>query len=208
MIRAFFFIITKISALSVPYYYNPNIHNFGNIGIGGKIHAELGPLFTKFIDNIRYNGTDIRKEILEPYKNKNIIDLCCGTGISTLDGNVGIDTSKEMLSVAKKYKNKSRFLFGNAEVFGKKNEFDIVTCMFSFHEMPNYAHKNIIENSKRIAKEEILIVDISPNYIPSKIMLSGEPYILNYLDTIDDILIDFEKTDYIKDRVCIWKYKL
>lgn len=197
-----------VNSLSVPYYYNPNIHNFGNIGIGGKIHAEIGPLFTKMIDSIRYDGRDIRSEIMEPYKNKQIIDLCCGTGLSTLDNNLGIDTSNEMLSVARRYNNKSNFKYGNAEIFGNNKEFDIATCFFSFHEMPNYAHLNIIKNCKRIAKEEIIIVDISPNYTPSNIMLSGEPYLLNYLDTIDNILKDFNKTSYIENRVCIWKFKL
>ena len=197
-----------VNSLSVPYYYNPNIHNFGNIGIGGKIHAEIGPLFTKMIDSIRYDGRDIRSEIMEPYKNKQIIDLCCGTGLSTLDNNLGIDTSNEMLSVARRYNNKSNFKYGNAEIFGNNKEFDIATCFFSFHEMPNYAHLNIIKNSKRIAKEEIIIVDISPNYTPSNIMLSGEPYLLNYLDTIDNILKDFNKTSYIENRVCIWKLKV
>ena len=74
--------------------------------------------------------------------------------------------------------------------------------------MPNYAHINIINNCMRIAKEEIIIIDISPKYIPSNIMLSGEPYLLNYLNTIDNILIDFNKTTYIDNRVCIWKLKL
>jgi len=74
--------------------------------------------------------------------------------------------------------------------------------------MPNYAHLNIINNCKRIAKEEIIIVDISTKYTPSNIMLSGEPYLLNYLDTIDNILKDFNKTTYIENRVCIWKFKL
>ena len=46
----------SVFSLSVPYYYNPDIHNFGNIGIGGKIHAELGPLFTKIIDSIKNNN--------------------------------------------------------------------------------------------------------------------------------------------------------
>jgi len=197
-----------IFSLSLPYYYNPNIHNFGNIGIGGKIHAEIGPLFTKMIDSIRYDGRDIRSEIMEPYKNKQIIDLCCGTGLSTLDNNLGIDTSNEMLSVARRYNNKSNFKYGNAEIFGNNKEFDIATCFFSFHEMPNYAHLNIIKNCKRIAKEEIIIVDISPKYTPSNIMLSGEPYLLNYLDTIDNILKDFNKTSYIENRVCIWKLKV
>lgn len=194
--------------LSVPYYYNPDIHNLGNIGVTGRIHAEIGPLFTKIIDNIRYDGRNIRSEIMLPYKNKKIIDLCCGTGLSTLNNNLGIDTSIEMLSVARRYNNKSNFKYGNAEFFGNNKEFDIATCFFSFHEMPNYAHLNIIQNCKRIAKEEIIIVDISPNYIPSKIMLSGEPYLLNYLDTIDIILKDFEKIIYIENRICIWKLKL
>ncbi len=199
---------TTIFSLSVPYYYNPDIHNFGNIGIGGKIHAEIGPLFTKIIDSIRYDGRDIRSEIMEPYKNKKVIDLCCGTGLSTLENNLGIDTSNEMLSVARRYNNKSNFKYGNAEIFGNNKEFDIATCFFSFHEMPNYAHLNIIKNCKRIAKEEIIIVDISPKYMPSNIMLSGEPYLLNYLDTIDNVLKDFNKTTYVENRVCIWKLKL
>jgi ubiquinone/menaquinone biosynthesis C-methylase UbiE len=199
---------TTIFSLSVPYYYNPDIHNFGNIGIGGKIHAEIGPLFTKIIDSIRYDGRDIRSEIMQPYKNKKVIDLCCGTGISTLENNLGIDTSNEMLSVARRYNNKSNFKYGNAEFFGNNKEFDIATCFFSFHEMPNYAHLNIIKNCKRIAREEIIIVDISPKYTPSNIMLSGEPYLLNYLDTIDNVLKDFNKTTYIENRVCIWKLKL
>jgi hypothetical protein len=39
-------------------------------------------------------------------------------------------------------------------------------------------------------------------------MLSGEPYLLNYLDTIDNVLKDFNKTTYVENRVCIWKLKL
>lgn len=200
--------IFTVLSLSVPYYYNPDIHNFGNIGIGGKIHAELGPLFTKIIDNTAYDGRDIRSEIMEPYKNKKVIDLCCGTGLSTLDKNFGIDTSNEMLNVARRYNKKSQFKYGNAETFGNYKEFDIATCFFSFHEMPNYAHLNIINNCKRIAKEEIIIVDISTKYTPSNIMLSGEPYLLNYLDSIDNILNEFNKSIYIENHIDIWRLKL
>jgi ubiquinone/menaquinone biosynthesis C-methylase UbiE len=204
----FFSSFITILSLSVPYYYNPHIHNFGNIGIGGKIHAELGPLFTKIIDNTAYDGRDIRSEIMEPYKNKKVIDLCCGTGLSTLENNLGIDTSNEMLNVARRYNNKSNFKYGNAEFFGNDKDFDIATCFFSFHEMPNYAHLNIIENCKRIAKKEIIIVDISTKYTPSNIMLSGEPYLLNYLESIDNILSEFNKSIYIENHIDIWRLKL
>jgi hypothetical protein len=38
-------------------------------------------------------------------------------------------------------------------------------------------------------------------------MLKGEPYLINYLNTINDILYDFEETIYIPNHVHIWKYK-
>ena len=205
-----------ILVLKTPYYYNPNIHNFGNIGFSGKIHANLANKATKFIDNIRYGGKNIRREIYKPYlkNNKTILDLCCGIGISTAPGQTGIDTSIEMLDVARKDNKKSKtntqFYFGNAENFRPKVKPHIVTCMFAFHEMPLQAQIRVINNGIMIAKEEFIIVDIAPNYKnknPPKIMLSGEPYLLNYLNNIENILYDFEKTIYIPNHVNVWKYK-
>lgn len=209
-------ILINILSISTPYYYNPKIHSLGNIGIGGKLHANLAYSSTKIIDNIRYNGRNIRKEIYQPYlnKNKSVLDICCGVGLSTPPGQIGIDTSYEMLNIAKKnakVANKNtNFYFGNAESFRPNKEIDIVTCMFAFHEMPNYAHIRIIQNALMISKEEFVIVDIAPNYKnknPPKIMLKGEPYLINYLNTINDILYDFEETIYIPNHVHIWKYK-
>ena len=53
-------------------------------------------------------------------------------------------------------------------------------------------------------------MDISSNYSPSKIMLSGEPYLNEYLDNIDKQMIkhNFVKTTYIDNHVDIWRYKL
>ena len=36
--------------------------------------------------------------------------------------------------------------------------------MFAFHEMPQYAHEKIINNSLRLAAKEIDIIDLSPEY--------------------------------------------
>ena len=209
-------ILINVLSINTPYYYNPKIHNLGNIGIGGKLHANFAYTSTKLIDIIRYNGRNIRKEIYQPYlnKNKSILDLCCGVGLSTPPGQIGIDTSYEMINVAKKnakIANKNtNFYFGNAESFRPKKSIDIVTCMFAFHEMPNYAHIRIIQNALILAKEEFIIVDIAPNYKnkkPPNIMLEGEPYLINYLNTIEDILYDFEEIIYIPNHVHIWKYK-
>ena len=82
--------------------------------------------------------------------------------------------------------------------------------MFAFHEMPPEAQIKVINNALMIAKEEFIIVDISPNYKnknPPQIMLNGEPYLMNYLNNIENILFDFEETIYIPNHVHIWKYK-
>ena len=114
-----------------------------------------------------------------------------------------------MLNVAKCNNKNSKFYFGNAEYYIPPYDIDIVTCMFSFHEMPLYAQKNIIKNAITIANEKVLIVDISPNYKPSKIMLTGEPYILDYLSNIQKCLNDFgfEEHEYIKNHVTLWCYE-
>ena len=201
------------------YYYDRRIHNFGNIGLGGQVHSLLAPYATKLIDNKCYNSVNIRQAILSSYNRDfynnyerlpKIIDLCCGTGSSTYPGQLGIDTSDEMLSVAKSNTNKqaTKFIKGNAENYGKSEEFDTATLMFAFHEMPNYAHHKIIKNAKKITKHNIIIVDISPSYSPSKLMLSGEPYLLNYKATIAKLLEEhkFNYLEYISNHVGLWTF--
>jgi ubiquinone/menaquinone biosynthesis C-methylase UbiE len=167
-----------------------------------------------------------------------IIDLCCGTGTSTATNQLGIDTSEPMISEAKlsqaklsqaklsqaklsqaklsqakinkqqSLKTHTKFIIGNAENYGQEDEFDTATIMFAFHEMPNYAHHKIIKNAKKITKHDIIIVDISPNYSPSKLMLSGEPYLLNYKATIHELLTQHQFTylEYIPNHVGLWVY--
>ena len=45
------------------YWYHPQIHTLGNAGIFGAIHAALAPLSTYIIDNVAYNGVDIRLKV-------------------------------------------------------------------------------------------------------------------------------------------------
>jgi ubiquinone/menaquinone biosynthesis C-methylase UbiE len=173
----------------------------------------------------------------EFYKNHEklpkIIDLCCGTGTSTATNQLGIDTSEPMISEAKlsqaklsqaklsqaklsqaklnnqqSLKAHTEFIIGNAENYGQEDEFDTATIMFAFHEMPNYAHHKIIKNAKKITKHDIIIVDISPNYSPSNLMLSGEPYLLNYKATIQELLTQhkFKYLEYIPNHVGLWVY--
>ena len=211
------------------YYNDPRIHNMGNTGIGGWLHAQFALYATKMIDNIRYDGIDIRKLIVDKYttyyKNKynkcpKIIDLCCGIGISTVPNQTGIDTSIQMINKAKSVRNSknyhlrcgrklfTKYKIGNAENYGKYKEFDCATIMFSLHEMPESAHKKIIKNCFRISRDNVLFVDISPNYNPSKIMLSGEPYLLDYLANFDKLMksFGFQYVEIVPNHVRVWFY--
>lgn len=198
--------LLQILAMTAPYYYNSCIHNMGNTGPMGILHAALAPTFTKIIDKKAYNGRNIRKEVYNTIESKSIVDLCCGVGFSTKPGMTGIDTSNEMLRFANFYNPGRQYLFGNAEDYGEDNQYDVVTCMFAFHEMPNSGHHKIIDNAIRISTKQVIIVDISTNYKPSNLMLAGEPYILNYLDTIDTILDNFNKTTLIDNHVDCWTF--
>ena len=214
--------LTFDPTISTKYYYDPRIHNFGNIGLGGQIHSMLAPYATKVIDKKCYNSVNIRQYILSKYsqafykkyeKLPKIIDLCCGTGTSTATNQLGIDSSLPMITQAKKIHNnkqaiKTQFIIGNAENYGQEDEFDTATLMFAFHEMPNYAHHKIIKNAKKITKHDIIIVDISPNYSPSNLMLIGEPYLLNYKATIHELLTQhkFKYLEYIPNHVGLWVY--
>jgi ubiquinone/menaquinone biosynthesis C-methylase UbiE len=109
----------KILGTEVPcmfeYWSRPDIHTFGNMGLGGAVHAAMAPLATKIIDVKAYGGVDVRKNIAHELRTMvnrtgaRVVDLCCGVGMSTraletafhdAEFVVGIDTSHEMISMA------------------------------------------------------------------------------------------------------------
>ena len=202
--------------INVPYYRDPRIHGFGNFGLGGRIHAEIAPKITKFIDEFAYDGIEVRNECFKNYVYENsVLDLCCGTGFSTPPVslnplNRGIDISKYMVNKARRIHENKQFYIGNAEKYYPENGtmFDVTTCYFSFHEMPKDAMLSIIENAKHITKNKIIIVDISPEYVPGKNMIIGEPYLHEYLNRIRDTLDDFNEEIIIPKRVHMWTYNI
>jgi len=192
------------------YYMDPRIHSLGNHGIGGKVHSLLSPIFTKLIDKVAYKGVDIRKQVIESYdKNLKKLDLCCGVGFSTpLENSIGVDSSYEMIKMARKLFPEKEFILGNAENYTPDYKVDITTIFFGFHEIPQFARLNIINKMQKYTKKEIIIVDISPEYKPSKSMLYGEPYLLEYKENIDYDLKKFNKEILISGHVNLWSLKL
>tara|TARA_Y100000748_G_C15464580_1_gene476342 strand:+ start:818 stop:1321 length:504 start_codon:yes stop_codon:yes gene_type:complete len=161
-----------------------------------------------YTEKILYNY-NVREEILNKIdSNKSILDVGCGTGFSTSsnEGSLGIDTSNEMLNMAKLIFPKKNFSFSHIEDWNINHKFDIVTIMFMFHEVPQESRLNIINLIKNIAREQIFIVDIAPSYTPSKLMLTGEPYICDYLKNICDDLKDFKEEIIVSNHVHMWSF--
>ena len=203
------------ACLTFAYWNNKQIHNLGNTGLTGNIHAMSAPLVTKYIDREIYGGRNIREEIYDSLEGS-VLDLCCGTGFSTKPAHVGVDTSLAMLRFANIYNPGSHYIFGNAETYGETNEYDTVTIMFAFHEMPRRAHRRILRNAIRVARKRVVVVDISCDYKPSKTMLSGEPYLLDYLDQFPRTINNLWPKEYkespmwnstalVKNHVHLWE---
>ncbi|AEO98272.1 hypothetical protein EPVG_00053 [Emiliania huxleyi virus 201] len=183
------------------WWYDSRIHNLGNIGSFGKFHANVAGWCTDIIDKYAYNQRNIRDEILSnmPYHAR-VCDMGCGVGKSTTDNilSIGIDTSDEMLAVARK-NNKDKlctFAKGNAISYGEDDEFDYSTIFFLLHEAPQDGRIAIIENAMRISERGVLIVDMHPKMRTPRSMLSGEPYVLNYMKHIRE---DINKCCYTND---------
>merc|ERR1719502_1461711 len=58
-------VVAPADVAAVPYWYDPRIHVWGNIGLRGMCHALLAPAFTALLDRVSYDGLDVRKQVLE-----------------------------------------------------------------------------------------------------------------------------------------------
>ena len=95
--------------------------------------------------------------------------------------------------------------------------------MYGMHEMPQSARRRVMRNALRIARKKVLIVDICPGFEPSPMMLSGEPYVLDYLENIEsdvDACVEptifhhadhkqweVHRVDVVDEHVRMWKFE-
>lgn len=169
------------------YPFDPRIHNFGNVGLGGRLHAAVAPWATSLITQRAYRGVEVRELMHAMLPSTPCVDFGCGTGLSTRAGDVGVDTSHEMLHVARSLAagSSKTFVHGNAETWGNASQFASSTLSFVCHEMPQRARRRALWNAMRVSRESVLVMDIDPSYTPSLLMASGEPYVHDYLRQID-----------------------
>ena len=207
--------------LEYPDYYLRPFHGYddGNMNWKAAHEAEAATLSigAGYWDNIdpytaqewlRGNvSKNIQNYIDETYvKNpKQVLDVGCSIGISTeflykdfdtIESMNGIDLSPYFIGVAKHRANKNKlnidYIHGLAENTPYvENQFDLITCNFMFHELPEKAANAILSELYRILSYEgvLAIVDMDPSYLDKQLknnpfrkwaFESTEPHIYNY----------------------------
>jgi predicted TPR repeat methyltransferase len=107
------------------------------------------------------------KYILGEIKNKQILDLGCGTGnilkhYSTNNETYGIDGSPEMIKIAKSKDKKSIYKIGDIVKFKYNKKFDIIVCTYdTINHLPSLKNwEQLFKNvSKHLSNEGMFIFD-------------------------------------------------
>ena len=214
--------------------FHPSIHNMGNVGYRGSVHASGAQMVTDLIDRVAYGGRNMRREVASAMgsvypSTHTVLEVGCGVGtltrhLSTHFAHVdAVDTSEEMLKVARRRPLKGvRYEEGNGADVGGRSA-DVAVCCMVFHELPKSAHVEVLDAMlQSVAREggdeetgttgDVWIVDIDPAYQPSSPMLSGEPYVPDYLREIETTLREVSESrsatlrrmSIVKGHVCVW----
>ena len=183
---------------------DPRVHNLGNVGVGGAVHALVAPAITRAIDALAYGGVDVRVVV----RRADSVDLGCGTGFSTAADGVGVDASRAMLAVARVLHPEKAFVRGLAETWGRDDSCACACLSFVLHEQPRSRRVRMLRNAMRICRDEVRVLDICPTYAPSELMRGGEPYLDDYLCHIDDEIHaaydDVEIVDVVRGHARLW----
>lgn len=198
--------------------YHPSIHNLGNVGLLGRVHAELAWVSTALIDEHAYSGRNMRRELAEQLSGRyprgtTLLEVGCGVGTLTKELEDGghfaitaIDTSPDMVRVARRHVVCPVACMNGVDVSAPV---DLAVVSMVAHELPERAHRDLLRALLRTAKE-VCFVDIDLSYTPSRLMLTGEPYIEEYLATWDRTLRDEAQGRHVKEwslipgHVTVW----
>jgi ubiquinone/menaquinone biosynthesis C-methylase UbiE len=109
------------------------------------------------------------KKYFNPQKNKKLLDVGCGSGISTVVWNcdiAGIDPSKELIKIAKQ--KKGNYYIGGAENLPfKDNEFDYVISLTAIQNFDDIDKG--LKEIKRVGKDKFILTFLKASLKKDKI---------------------------------------
>ena len=204
--------------LQYPEYYLNSFHAYesGNLSwlAAWEVESAAYAVHAKIWQEAGANGdSQLRKsyhQVLQPQiadKPKDIVDIGCGVGMSTLalqeiypESNItGIDLSPYFLAVAQyraqELGKKVKWLHSAAESTGlPDNCCDLVSACLVFHELPTTAAIGIIQEARRILRPGgyLAIMDMNPQ---SATFQKMPPYILTLLKSTEPYLDQYFSLD-------------
>ena len=207
--------------LEYPTYFLRPFHGYDDVNMNWKAAHEAEAATLSFgagyWDNIDpYSAQEwLRGNISENIKSyikdsqivqpEIILDVGCSIGVSTeylynqfenIKGRNGIDLCPYFIGVAKYRANKKKmnidYIHGIAEKTPYlENQFDLIACNFLFHELPEKAANEILDELYRILSYDgiLAIIDMDPSHLDKQLKSnpfrkwafeSTEPHIYNY----------------------------
>lgn len=155
--------------------------------------------------NRGYSGKEMRGMILHDFYKKvlnntlssqHVVDLGCGTGISTPEGGMGVDIDMTKIQLATLTFPNKTFARADAKEFGAELEFDVSVMFFLLSENSHQDRVALLENALFIAAKT-LVVDFAPSLSPGAIMLDSgvelKDYTFNLAAEVQNCATKFEK---------------
>lgn len=202
--------------LQYPDYYLRSFHAYetGNLSWEAAVEVEVAAyaVHAKIWPNagvegdarLRQSYHDILKEKL-PTPPQDIVDLGCSVGMSTFslqetypEANLtGVDLSPYFLAVAhhntqkQNLQNPPKWVHAAAEsTHLPSHSFDLVSLCLVFHELPQTAAKQIIQEARRLLRPQghLAIMDMNPK---SEIFTKMPPYIFTLLKSTEPYLDEY-----------------
>lgn len=171
--------------------FHPSVHNLGNVGWGGALHAAGARRVCRWIDAFAYKGVNMRRSLstlfCESYPDgTHVLDAGCGTGVLTgelCDAGFlvrAVDTSEEMVRQARMDEPRAEYEVRNiADLEGRV---DVSVACMVFHELPATGWGEALESMFRVTAGDVWVVDVDPRIRPTSYFLAGEPYLPKYLE--------------------------
>ena len=183
-----------------------------NYSIAWKNNFSKKKIITKPFPN-NNNNLCIRNRIIKKQgKNKTILDIGCGYGFSTSErpGSLGIDTDRNKIDIANKLFPNKNFRLGvisSWQQYKFNIKYDIVTCMFYLHKLPQYRRKDIIQTAINHANERVIIIDYIRDFDldSNTILLTPENIQFSeFLKNYPQDLSNFKEYVLRKNKIHMW----
>lgn len=182
--------------------------------MGVLLYQSLAKYYDKIYDFKDYQKETVYlRKLIRKYKQSKgdrLLDIACGTGQHLKQFRpyfdcYGMDSSKEMLAIARKRNPGIRFYKRDMLDFDFKPKFDVVTCLFS-----SIGHLRTLANTRRA------IQNISKQLVPGGVLLvepflqpdqiqDGYPHITVYQD--EDLIIARISHTRVRKRIAVLEFQ-